>query len=50
MLDSETFSGYIDELETLTESIIDKLKSIPSMIGGLKHWYSNSIAGHVKKY
>lgn len=36
MPDSEELSGYISELEDLTESIVDKLKQIPSMIGSLR--------------
>ena len=37
MLDNEMIDGYIGELEDLLDSFIDKLKQLPSIIGGLIH-------------
>ena len=36
MLDNEMIDGYIGELEDLLDSLVDKLKQIPSMVGGLR--------------
>lgn len=35
MLDNELIDGYIGELEDLIHSMIDKLRELPSMLGGI---------------